>query len=882
MDLMGGNRLNALLATLLGGVKANLLFCFLLLPFVSLSKVLLISNYPLPKNNFEDVLNEENYSKIVEVLKSLDEVKDVSVEERNGDVIIRVERYPILKEVKIKGNRAIWKEEILSYLTLYEGIALRETDAQVIENKLKELYRERGFLEMQANVKLDIDEFGFARIYINIKEGDVFFLGGGIYKGSSLDAVFLDEKLGLIKGKVAKEEELSKKIFDLQEVYLNLGFWDSYVYYDGLQRVSMDKPFLNVLMPTDPKVKKRPLSIMGALAEGLKNLFSHPIGTLKALAGKGKLAYPVFSVFEGKRYEVYFEGNQFFNQEELLKISRLREMGVDLFPLEEAKERLIKAYLSKGFFDVEISYSLEGERIDFYIKENRRYPAVINGKYTDYDEEFLEKRLEDILTDLKKQGYTLAEGNIKKSLDKERGIAVVSFEISKGKKQILKSISYSGDDKEIKKIFQEINKKLPAIYDSSIIEQLNVKISKYLEDNGYMEGTFDVNVILEEDEDKTFYSYSYEVIKGPRYLFGSDLYYGANITNKKELSYMTVKEDFYTKGALDETLYNFITSNSFVGVRIDTFLDKDKKQVHRLIRLQEDRRGFYDFGLGYNTQEGMVLDLTVGLKNLFGVGLTTTANYKLTGKRETYSLNFEDPFLFTRRLWFKSSISKDYQEHKSYNLNSEGFALSLGYRITRWISIGPIFSVANNSFLGTNLWVSKCGLFLLREYKDDIFNPKRIHYNNLSFLRAYGGDNVNYTKLELSTFYLIPIGSNLNLSFKVSGGTTQGQVPIFDRYFLGGFKDLRGYSFEEIGQPNGGRSFVFGRLELELPLKDPFVAVPFYDVGGVGTLSDIKHSFGFGAGVRTPIGPVRVDLAFPGERNFLKKFKIYLSVGYVY
>jgi outer membrane protein insertion porin family len=30
------------------------------------------------------------------------------------------------------------------------------------------------------------------------------------------------------------------------------------------------------------------------------------------------------------------------------------------------------------------------------------------------------------------------------------------------------------------------------------------------------------------------------------------------------------------------------------------------------------------------------------------------------------------------------------------------------------------------------------------------------------------------------------------------------------------------------------------------------------------------------------VGPIRLDLAFPGERDFLKKFKLYLSVGYIY
>jgi len=860
-------------------------FLSLLLSITAFPKVVILSNYPLPKNNLERTVNEENYQTIVEILKSLDEVKNVAVEEKDGQITIKVERYPILKSIKVKGNVAVWRDEILNYLTLYEGAPLKETDPKSLEDKLKELYREKGYIEAQAKVNIQIDELGFTSIEIEVKDGDVFFIGGGVYKGSSLDPSFLDERLGIIKGKVAKEGELSRKLFDLQEMYLSLGFWDSFAYYEGLQKSNMEKPFWRVLLPTDPNIERRPLRLVGALAEGIKNLFSHPISTLKALSGKGKLAYPVFYVHEGTRYQAFFEGNSFFSPQELLKISGLPQKGIDIFSLEEAKESIVNAYQSKGFFDVEVEYKQEGERILFSIREGQRYNAILNGQILPYDEVNLRKEIEKIIEQLRVKGYTLAEVEIKTNIDRDKKLVNVSFDINKGKKQILKAINYVGNNKDIAKIFREVNKKLPAVYNSALIEQLNLRIDKYLKGNGYMEGSFEAEVMLEEEEDIINYIYTYKVLEGPRYKAGLDLYYGTKITRNRELSYMTVREEFYSEKTLDETLYNFISSNLFLGVKIDTFIDTDKKQVHRLIKLQEDKRGFYDLGVGYNSQEGLILDLTLGLKNLFGVGLSSTLNYERSEKRETYSLNFEDSFFFTRKLWLKSNVFKDYQEHRVFTLNTQGFALSLGYRITRYISLGPLFSVSNNRYLGTSARLNKYGLFLLREYKDDIFNPSRVHYNSLSLLKASG--DLNYTKAELNTFYFIPITTNLNLSFKVSGGSAWGSVPIFDRYFLGGLTNLRGYSYEEVGSPTGGKSFVFGRIGLEVPLKGSFVFVPFYDVGGVGESSnrlprDIKHSFGFGGGVKTPVGPIRLDLAFPGERDFLKRFKLYLSVGYVY
>jgi outer membrane protein insertion porin family len=184
-----------------------------------------------------------------------------------------------LKSIKVKGNVAVWKDEILNYLTLYEGAPIKETDPKSLEDKLKELYREKGYIEAQAKVNIQIDELGFVSIEMEVKEGDVFFIGGGVYKGSSLNPSFLDKRLGIIKGRVAKEGELSRKLFDLQEIYSSLGFWDSSAYYEGLQRAKMEKPFWRVLLPTDPSIERRPLRLVGALVEGIKNLFSHPIST---------------------------------------------------------------------------------------------------------------------------------------------------------------------------------------------------------------------------------------------------------------------------------------------------------------------------------------------------------------------------------------------------------------------------------------------------------------------------------------------------------------------------------------------------------------------------------------------------------------------------
>lgn len=850
----------------------------------SWGKVILESNYPLEGNNLQKVLTEKNYEEIVQIIRSMEVVKNVRTEKKGEDVIIYVERYPVIRKIIISGNRGVSRQEILGVLGLAEGAPITEDfPLKEIEERVKELYADKGFLEAKVAVTLSVDQRGYAELYVGIDEGDLFFLKGGVYEGSRLDSKFLDRKLGIVEGRVFSKSQIEEKLPLLQDTYLSLGFWESFVYYEGVKGEVYPRPFWRVLMPLEPGSSKNPLHLAGALMEGLSTLFTHPIATFKALTGKGHVAHPIFRVVEGRRYHVTFEGNSFFNGSLLLKATQLPQKGVDPFSLEEAVEGIRELYKTKGFIDASVSYQVKDENIVFRIQEGQRYFMVIGDKEEPYDEEKLEEIKEEILEDLKKDGYLLAEVDIHKRVDTTAKKVYVEFKVNKGKKQILKDIVYEGEDKDIREFFRAVQEKLPTFYDTKIIENLNLQLDKYFKEKGYMEGDFSAEVRLEEDKDAVFYTYLYKVTKGERYRLGEDVYYGYKKISQRELSYMTVRDEYYYRKLDDMTLYNFYTSDIFSGVRIQTFVDRKNKKVHRLIQLQEDKRGYYDLAVGYNTQDRITLGFQLGLKDLMGLGVELKGMYARSSKREAYRLSVGDKFFFTRNLWINGDIFKEWSQHRSYSLTSKGVAVAFGYRITPYTSIGTAFSVTDNSVLGSIISLRKYSFFLLREYRDDIFSPQRLHYDNLTFTVAEG--ERRYTKLELNTYYLIPLQRGSTLVLKVAGGSVGKGAPIFDRFFLGGLKDMRGYSYEEIGQPSGGRYYLFGRTELEISVRGPFVVIPFYEMGGVSdriSQIDIKHSFGVSAGFQTPVGPVRFDIAFPGEKNFLRRVKFYVSVGYLY
>jgi outer membrane protein insertion porin family len=100
-------------------------------------------------------------------------------------------------------------------------------------------------------------------------------------------------------------------------------------------------------------------------------------------------------------------------------------------------------------------------------------------------------------------------------------------------------------------------------------------------------------------------------------------------------------------------------------------------------------------------------------------------------------------------------------------------------------------------------------------------------------------------------------------------------VPIFDRLYLGGANNMRGFNFREVGpvdvddNPIGGNSLAYVTLELTFPIINRvrgavftdagFVNADAYDFGTSGANVDV----GIGLRLDLPIGPIRVDYGIP-------------------
>ncbi|HUK29531.1 MAG TPA: POTRA domain-containing protein [Candidatus Acidoferrum sp.] len=199
--------------------------------------------------------------------------------------------------------------------------------------------------------------------------------------------------------------------------------------------------------------------------------------------------------------------------------------------------------------------------------------------------------------------------------------------------------------------------------------------------------------------------------------------------------------------------------------------------------------------------------------------------------------------------------------------------------------------------------VSEFGTSWVRDRRDNPADATQGMFNSLDFSLAEKviGSSASFTRIYFQNSSFHRLGSKLVFARAVRfgwqqtiGNTLSTEIPLPERFFAGGDSSLRGFGLNEAGPrdpvtgfPVGGQALFLFNQELRFPMRLPKLGSKlggaiFYDGGNVfsrlgtitfryapsaisqstGELSYFSHTVGFGFRYATPIGPVRVDLAY--------------------
>ncbi|HXF39216.1 MAG TPA: POTRA domain-containing protein [Blastocatellia bacterium] len=430
---------------------------------------------------------------------------------------------------------------------------------------------------------------------------------------------------------------------------------------------------------------------------------------------------------------------------------------------------------------------------------------------------------------------------------------------------------------------------------------------------------------------------------------------GAAVTNTGRLErdfYLFKKGDYLRNDLLQETERQMYETNAFNSVTITS--DAVGQNVNGIeerdvtVNVLEAKRRDIVYGLGYQTNTSSAKTIP-GLTSLGGVrGLTQLTHYNLFGKLYTGSaqirasqnelfgqVSFQNPrpfglnypallSIFARRLGEREFGTDRYtinlQLEKRLSLD---FIIYMSYYFER-ISIfdqNPDLPTAEIQRNAQPIRLGRIGPSFIRDKRDNKFDPTAGNQTlgSLFFAASALGGNEQFVKLfiEHDRFYAVPRFRDTVYSFSVRLGLAspfggKQTLPISERFFAGGARDLRGFGFEEAGpqqpvrkrdvrgnlvldsngnpilvaSPLGGNGLLVINNEVRFPLWGPIGGTLFSDTGNVfARVRDMKpgnitESVGFGLRLKTPVGPIRFDYGFivlnkpPGVSSSHKHFTI--------
>jgi outer membrane protein insertion porin family len=374
----------------------------------------------------------------------------------------------------------------------------------------------------------------------------------------------------------------------------------------------------------------------------------------------------------------------------------------------------------------------------------------------------------------------------------------------------------------------------------------------------------------------------------------------------------------------------------FEEVKAVTVNADEPAQKNVNFEVKEKNTAHFKIGGGFSDTESLVgmVELTQTNFDLF-----SPENYfqgggqrlRLQGffglERMDFNANFTEPWLFDMPLKLDVSGYGNQVKYEHWSERRIGVRLSLAKRVfDDFTTVTGAYRFEVVKVLKMDDWltpeftdqegterVGAISLAINRDTRNSLTDPTSgYQLNFLSECTTQGlGASGNYVRLEAkaSHYFNWKFWEERMLVFHIGGkiGTVgefnrNKEVPIFERYFLGGGDSLRGFPYRNVSPTAtvagdeiaiGGQSMLLLTAEVTHPIWDFIRGAVFCDVGGVNRSSfsfaadQLNMGVGYGLRVKVPYlnAPVKVDLAYPVINNvdgLDKKFRVHFNMGFTW
>jgi outer membrane protein insertion porin family len=630
--------------------------------------------------------------------------------------------------------------------------------------------------------------------------------------------------------------------------------------------------------------------------------------------------------------EIRIKGNKALKRDDIESVMTVRNrQTVNPEKLKSDMEKIKDLYDSKGFYNAEIRYDIakEDERdVSIIVSIVEHEKLYIRNITFEGNRTFTTKELKNMMTtnewgilhfltdsgvlkrDQLKQdvgkinAFYLNNGFINAQIGEpeithdQDGITV-KIPVSEGKQFRVGKVTIAGD--ELKTPRRNLLAKLQItkkdFYDrEAVMKDMDV-LTEACNDEGYANA--DVVPRIEPQEKTQTVDVTYEIAKAKPVYFNRINITGNTKTRDKvirrELS--VVEGDLYSRSKLKKSYMALNRLRYFEEIDFQAEKGPDETLTDVNIRVKEKPTGMFSIGAGYSAVEQAIVSAQVSEQNLFGRGQTLSLKASLGSSTTLYDISFIEPWLFDMPLWSKFDLWNLYREYDSYNLDSKGFGATFGYPLWTYVTgyVGYRFAIDNVKDIQdtASYYIKKQAgqttssgvtLSMTRDSTDDVIFPSRGSKNTVSVEYTGGpllGD-VSFTRYGATSSWFFPLPLDTVFGIRGRIGYMQAnegkEVPIFERYYLGGINSLRG--LREVGPKDPDTGDVIGGLtmlnfnaEYIFPLikNAGMKGLVFFDTGNTWEsgyhLGDMRRTAGVGIRWYSPIGPLRLEWGYVLDRK---------------
>lgn len=647
--------------------------------------------------------------------------------------------------------------------------------------------------------------------------------------------------------------------------------------------------------------------------------------------------------------EILITGNQKVKLDDIKEKMTLATRSIlNLEKVKENGEQIRRLYFSKGYYGVKVDHKIDyletneavvtfqieegvkghikkivfkgnkkiksSELKKFMLTKQRNIFSIIT-KTGILDEDILKNDTQMLTAYYIDHGYLDVKISEPKIDLRDPKKIQIEIEITEGPQYRIGEIDFRGDVLTTKEdLFRSIKTKRNDIYSTSAIRRdISALIEKF-SNQGY--ANVEVTPATSTDEKNLLVHLTLEIEKKKQVFFEKIQIVGNTKTRDKVIrrELRVAEEELYNATGLSKSRDRLKRTGFFKEVELTTSRGSAEDKTNLEVKVEEAPTGSISFGIGYSSIENVLGQISISDRNLFGLGYHGILKFKLGPETLDLRLSFTDPYFLGYNFAGGIDLYNEFRDYDTYSYKILGGTLRFGKELTETIRTDAfyklekinVFDVSSDAsrFIKEqegNKLTSALSFTLSMDTRNDYYAPSKGSRHSLSLQNAggiLGGDNY-FIKMvaDTSWFFPLPLKTVLNLRAKVGFVEPYGgrEVPIYEKFYVGGIHTLRGFEygmagpFDENKEPLGSKKMVSFQSELIFPIAREIGlrGAIFWDVGkGFDRFKDITPlKTGIGVGIRwfSPFGPIHIDLGFNPNPKSGEKGRVFdFTAGTVY